>query len=175
MAHRIVDENSLKTVADAIREKAGTSDSLVFPTGFAEAIAGIQAGGGGGCATGTMTFANRQTSAPYPGIVVTHNLGYTPSNALWFVESSESMSGSYLIGANKGVFEYISLTSYCMAKGDDSDTNKKNIQYYINPNNATTVFNSLKANEASIELFTANAYRTSCYFPAGSTVRWIVW
>jgi hypothetical protein len=48
MAHRIVDENSLKTVADAIREKAGTSDSLVFPTGFAEAIAGIQAGGGGG-------------------------------------------------------------------------------------------------------------------------------
>ena len=46
MAHRIVDENSLKTVADAIREKAGTSDSLIFPTGFAEAIAGIQAGGG---------------------------------------------------------------------------------------------------------------------------------
>ena len=41
----VLDAN-LKTVADAIREKAGTSDSLVFPTGFAEAIAGIQAGGG---------------------------------------------------------------------------------------------------------------------------------
>ena len=40
-------EANLKTVADAIREKAGTSDALAFPAGFAEAIAAISAGGGG--------------------------------------------------------------------------------------------------------------------------------
>lgn len=36
----------LKQIADAIREKGGTSDSLAFPTAMAEAIAAIQAGGG---------------------------------------------------------------------------------------------------------------------------------
>lgn len=38
----------LTQIANAIREKAGTSDNLAFPTAMAEAIAAIQAGGGGG-------------------------------------------------------------------------------------------------------------------------------
>lgn len=37
----------LKQIADAIREKGGTSDSLAFPAAMAEAIAAIQAGGSG--------------------------------------------------------------------------------------------------------------------------------
>lgn len=48
MAERIVQEESLTTVADAIRAKGGTTDALSFPTGFADAISAIQAGGGGG-------------------------------------------------------------------------------------------------------------------------------
>lgn len=47
MAERIVQEESLVAVADAIRAKGGTTDALSFPTGFANAIAAIQAGGGG--------------------------------------------------------------------------------------------------------------------------------
>lgn len=39
-------EANLTTIANAIREKAGTSDALAFPAGFAEAIAGIETGGG---------------------------------------------------------------------------------------------------------------------------------
>ena len=37
----------LKHIADAIREKGGTSGSLAFPAAMAEAIAAIQTGGGG--------------------------------------------------------------------------------------------------------------------------------
>ena len=44
MAYR-VDEESLTAVADAIREKSGTSEGLTFPEGFVQAVAGIQAGG----------------------------------------------------------------------------------------------------------------------------------
>lgn len=44
MAERIVQEESLVAVADAIRAKGGTTDPLSFPTGFADAIAAIQAG-----------------------------------------------------------------------------------------------------------------------------------
>ena len=36
----------LTVIADAIREKAGTSDLLAFPAGMAEAIAAISSGGG---------------------------------------------------------------------------------------------------------------------------------
>ena len=45
MAFRIVNENSLIAVADAIRAKAGTSDALVFPDGFVAAVESIVAGG----------------------------------------------------------------------------------------------------------------------------------
>ena len=40
-----VDQIDLKTVADAIRAKAGVSDALVFPSGFADAVAGISTDG----------------------------------------------------------------------------------------------------------------------------------
>lgn len=41
-----VNQHDLKTVADAIRAKAGVSDTLVFPSGFADAVAAIAAGSG---------------------------------------------------------------------------------------------------------------------------------
>ena len=47
MAERIVQEESLLTVADAIREKTGGTEGLAFPEGFVQAISAIQAGGGG--------------------------------------------------------------------------------------------------------------------------------
>lgn len=46
MAYRKVDDTSLSSVADAIRSKGGTSETLVFPDGFVSAISAIQAGGG---------------------------------------------------------------------------------------------------------------------------------
>ena len=46
MAYRKVDDTSLSSVADAIRSKGGTSDTIEFPDGFVTAISAIQAGGG---------------------------------------------------------------------------------------------------------------------------------
>ena len=48
MAYRKVNDDSLSSVADAIRSKGGTSDALVFPDGFVSAISAIQTGGGSG-------------------------------------------------------------------------------------------------------------------------------
>lgn len=51
----------LKQIADAIREKGGTSDNLAFPTAMAEAIAAIEAWGGNiRIETGSVTFAEDQ-------------------------------------------------------------------------------------------------------------------
>ena len=49
---KVVDSTALdagmKSVADAIRAKAGTTDLLAWPDGFKAAVEGIQTGGGGG-------------------------------------------------------------------------------------------------------------------------------
>jgi len=47
MAKYLTDELELQSVANAIRAKGGTSESLAFPSGFVSAIEGIETGGGG--------------------------------------------------------------------------------------------------------------------------------
>lgn len=46
MAEYLVQGASLTTVADAIREKGGTTAPLSFPAGMAEAVRNIQSGSG---------------------------------------------------------------------------------------------------------------------------------
>jgi hypothetical protein len=46
MAKLVVDSNSLVSVADAIRSKGGTSESLEFPNGFVDGINAIESNGG---------------------------------------------------------------------------------------------------------------------------------
>lgn len=45
MAEYLVQGASLTTVADAIRERGGTTAPLSFPAGMAEAVRNIQSGG----------------------------------------------------------------------------------------------------------------------------------
>lgn len=69
----------LTSIADAIRAKTGGSDSLVFPDGFSQAIAAIEAGGSGGAkiATGTVVPANDNS------ITIEHGLGEVPNVFFW--------------------------------------------------------------------------------------------
>lgn len=46
MAEFLVQGESLTAVADAIREKGGTTAPLSFPAGMAKAVRNIQSGGG---------------------------------------------------------------------------------------------------------------------------------
>lgn len=46
MADYLVTDTELTSIADAIRTKGGTSASLIFPTGFVNAIDAIPSGGG---------------------------------------------------------------------------------------------------------------------------------
>jgi hypothetical protein len=54
MAKRVIDESSLTSVADAIRDKCETTSQLVFPDGFVSAIGSIVKGGGGITPVGTI-------------------------------------------------------------------------------------------------------------------------
>ena len=59
---KVVDSAALdagmKSVADAIRAKAGTTDLLAWPDGFKAAVEGIQTGGGQAFQCGTVVSAD---------------------------------------------------------------------------------------------------------------------
>ena len=57
MAEYLTNDIDLKKVADAIRAKGGTSEQLVYPDGFAQAIAAIQVGGGGEACDECLTWS----------------------------------------------------------------------------------------------------------------------
>ena len=61
MAFRKVNDDSLATVAAAIRAKGGTSELLAFPDGFVSAIGDIQAGGG---SSSTMVITSTRAYFP---------------------------------------------------------------------------------------------------------------
>ena len=66
MAYRKVNDNSLASVADAIRSKGGTSDALVFPDGFASAISAIQTGGAPSLQSKSVTYTANGTNTITP-------------------------------------------------------------------------------------------------------------
>lgn len=73
---KVVDSAALDAgmtaVADAIRAKAGTTNTLVWPDGFKAAINGIP----GGCASG-IYMAQVTPETDLDSIKITHNLGTT--------------------------------------------------------------------------------------------------
>lgn len=72
----------LKAVADAIREKGGTTDSLAFHAGMVQAIAAIEAGGGVQKASGTFVVESDTKDTQ----MIFHNLGVVPNVLLIFPE-----------------------------------------------------------------------------------------
>lgn len=66
----IANKDDLVSIANAIREKAESTDGLVFPAGFVEAISAIEVGGAK-FSTGSITPASEGV------ITLAHELDYT--------------------------------------------------------------------------------------------------
>ena len=82
-------EADLTTISDAIRAKAQSSDSLVFPNGFVGAIANI-AGlppNISALASGTIIITEQKSS-----LSITHGLGVVPN--FYFVRAQEPFDGA---------------------------------------------------------------------------------
>ena len=67
MADFVVSDSSLRSVADAIRERGGTSSPIVFPDGFASAIRGIPHDAVIGSFTGTTSGVPMDIELDYTG------------------------------------------------------------------------------------------------------------
>ena len=81
----------LKQIADAIREKAGTSGNLVFPTAMAEAIAAIQSGGAKIELSELIPASNINKASP---LTVNHTLGVIPDFVCVLAETYPAASSN---------------------------------------------------------------------------------
>ena len=89
MSQYLVSDTSLLSVANAIRNAGGTTGSLIFPTGFVNAIGAISSGGGGGgggtgsAITGTVTPTTNNAN-------VVINFGRTIERYMFLIEMTDS-------------------------------------------------------------------------------------
>lgn len=72
----LVQDTSLTAIADAIREKGGTTDLLNFPVGMVEAVRNIQSGDGGGIYVG-----NFPAYPSFVGVVIEPNMALSAFSA----------------------------------------------------------------------------------------------
>lgn len=114
-----VNQADLVAVANAIRERSGVSDSLVFPNGFAEAIANIAGlpGGISALASGTITLTAQSSY-----LTLEHNLGVRPN--FYYVRAQEKFdSAAYngkiytSSGSSLGGYELEHLAYYSSSGG----------------------------------------------------------
>lgn len=111
----------LKQIADAIREKAGTSGNLAFPAAMAEAIAAIEAGGGGNVNAFLRTFAE---DTKLEWLTIDHNSGFVPT-FIAVVRTGSATLGEYELGASIQCFDSIGVNSlYAGAATLSSGTSK---------------------------------------------------
>ena len=127
MAKYTINDTTLTSIADAIRAKGGTSAALT-PAQMAEAIAAIQAGGGGGLVyTTSITPAENNSAATLIG-TITHNFGEVPTLFIVYTEEaspsktlSQEMGCSILYTPNPDdLLGAIGVVSYAMTASASS-------------------------------------------------------
>lgn len=166
--------NAKAAIKTAIEGKGVTVPDGTMLDGMAALIAGIEAGGGAGFATGTLTF--NESQAINSNLTVTHNLGFAPNHILWFIIETEAKSSDIFYANNYPVsFEYISKEAYLVNCASSSGTTN-NLRYNIKTSGGSlNIIDSANSNEETIKLFFPHGYRFYSYIPASSTIRWIVW
>lgn len=83
MAQGVINDTTLTSIADAIREKLESTDTM-FPSEMAALIESIEAGGSGKIAYGSVSFSSGTTKS------VTHGLGVKPTFYMCTSETNRS-------------------------------------------------------------------------------------
>lgn len=161
-------ESDLTSIANAIREKSGASGSLVFPDGFASAIASIAGmpSGISKLATGTYT----PTSKTQGKITITHNLGVEPSFYI-FAKQEWALRGSSS-GTHPIFLDfYISKTSLATTHSRRNHAIKGTVPATNTPSIVEEPSCSARADETTFWVEGNSSYDRN--YEAGKTFTWV--
>ena len=156
----------LTGIADAIREKKGTTDPINAQN-FASEIAAISSGGGGRkTTTGTVTFTEAAVQQ-----TITHNLGSVPSCFILYPKDLSVIptSGTEEAKGTAWKFAYVNNTAGGIAVGVtyQGNTNTGNLLYVVDTDNAVA------APSATETTVTTGASGSGYKFPADVEFEWI--
>lgn len=139
---KLVQDASLTSVANAIREKTGDTDQLTFPSGFVSAIEGISTGGG---ATEpyikeTYDASGNLTNVTIPGYtkIREHAFYYCSSLALTELPSGITSIGGYAFYMCTSL-ALTALPSGITSIGDDAFYNCPNLALTSLPSGLTKI------------------------------------
>lgn len=178
----------LKQIADAIREKGGTTDNLTFPTAMADAIAALSSGGGG-LYTETVTYAaNTEVSRK----TIQHNLGAVPNLFAIVSNAPGTTTGAVYLGAMwlycfdvNSASTYVDILYYkpaaqatyfqdTMKWMAESSSDKANGGQLIGSDNSSGTTRVYNVNETSAAFNRNVGQQSTLYFQAGATYTYIV-
>ena len=170
----------LKQIADAIREKGGTSDVLAFPAGMAEAIADIAASGGGSVAQGSITFDADNNTPP----TIQHNLGVIPNLFLYYSADAVAVEGAcYLKGfvlfcgdvSDAGTYIGASMRTFDASSTKWNHYGNNNSNYLVTGSSAGggCLVHTVNATSATIYGHSLNATKRP-YEQGGKTYKWMM-
>lgn len=182
MAEYIAKDTALTAVADAIREKAGSSDPLAFPAGFVEAIAGISAGGGLPFEGATSFASGAFTPAEdVCNVEISHNLGRVPVGAMFVLSNGKlnyatntkimvmavtSLSGTFLVSKDTSTSMQALLYNHTSVTTEDKSSTSA----------WTTVGYGATEEKFHFGVGTEGGHESLTYkFYGGRTYVWFVW
>ena len=130
----------LKQIADAIREKGGTSGNLAFPAAMAEAIVEIS-GGDDTYRIAKGTFTPSESVTSYPLFSVDDLVSMTGRRVQYFLLIDGFSNG--ITGA-LGAYAYASAAGYIDLIGSTTCT-ASTPAYYMSRNNAGSLYDTVAA------------------------------
>lgn len=167
MGEYLIQGETLTGIADAIREKVGSSDGI-DPANMAEMIAGIQSGGGGGgVAMGSYVFAETKSYLQTHDRVK-HGLGRVPTHMIQLLRMSD---GTTVTGGYRVVYVYIN------EQGAKAYQASNSTGYFLKMASSSNDTFSVRhePTETDLRLFGAYTGIYSGNGNAGDEVLWFVW
>lgn len=153
----------LKAIADAIREKAGTSDALAFPEGMAAAIAGIKAAGGLLiCDAGVF-----EPATDTEDIEIEHRLGKIPDFMFMTIDTSYSKTGGFFCSQALNNEEFFDTSIRNSVVATQASYNNRIYKYSAAESEFSLTEKSIKY------MYSTNTSRTIKFY-AGVPYYWVV-
>lgn len=171
MGKKTVEDSSLISIADAIREKGGTDADLVFPSGFISAIEAIEASGeipeGYIKPTGNLTdsLINRKTTGAYHEATIPAGY-YVNENIVIHEWNSGQLTGNNSAGGTFTVpYSTIGFTPKYAALIVNSDSAKNAnmvLAVFGNSSGGRSVYTGSKASLSTTYAINTGSHKPTC-------------
>lgn len=173
----------LKQIADAIREKGGTTDGLAFPQAMTDAIAAISAGydfdGAFEIHSGTFTYAEQILCGSAESITITFNTRYPAKRGIYAIIFNTTQDQNIIsVSSNTAYANASTNTAFLKAAvtyASSGTTKRTGSTFYKTSSGFSETGNFyISCDGKTVKIYTSSTDGSTTY-EAGYTYAWVVW